>query len=295
MFPRSRLVTARWGIALLLSVGVALSAQQLPSEPQRQFGAGITGAFEGWFDNPDGGRTFLIGYMNRNTAQALDVPIGPNNRIEPGGPDMGQPTHFLPGRQWGVFSIAVPKAFTTADQRLTWTIVANGQTTSIPLRLHQDYTVSPFTDIAVKNTPPVVQLEEKGPSTQGPLARLDSASTRTTSLALPLSLPVWVADDARYASGTMAVPRKLPPPVEITWSKYRGPGTVSFDAEHPAVQTLAGGDVNQQFHGKAISTARFSEPGEYVLHLLVNDFSGEGGAGEVCCWTTSLLKVTVTP
>ena len=41
------------------------------------------------------------------------MPIGPNNRIEPGGPDMGQPTHFLPGRQSGMFIVTVPKEFTT--------------------------------------------------------------------------------------------------------------------------------------------------------------------------------------
>ena len=284
----------RCAIALVLAAGVALSAHQLPSEPQRQFGAGITGAFEGWFDHPGGGRLFLVGYLNRNTEQELDVPIGPNNRIEPGGPDMGQPTHFLPGRQWGVFIVAVPKDFTTADQRLTWTIIVNGQSTVIPLRLHPDYTVTPFSDVAVKNTPPLVRLEEKGPSLQGPVARLDTAPTRTASLASPLALPAWITDDAKYASGTMAIPRKLPPPVRLTWSKYRGPGAVSFEAVSPPVQTIAGGGVNVEFRGKAGTTARFSEPGEYVLHLLVNDFSGEGGSGEVCCWTNALLKVAVT-
>jgi hypothetical protein len=289
-----RRVAARCGMAGVLAASVALSAQQLPSEPQRQFGTGITGAFEGWFDSPGGARLFLIGYLNRNTEQELDVPIGPDNRIEPGGPDMGQPTHFLPGRQWGVFVIPVPKEFTSADQRFTWTIVANGQTTAIPLRLHPDYSVTPFSDVAVKNTPPLVRLEENGASIQGPVARLDTASSRTTSMSSPLTLPAWVTDDAKYASGTMAVPRKLPPPVQLTWSKYRGPGTVSFDAVSPPVQTIAGGGVNVEFRGKATATARFSEPGDYVLHLLVNDFSGEGGAGEVCCWTNVFLKVAVT-
>lgn len=271
-----------------------VGAQQLPSEPQRQFGSGITGAFEGWFDSPAGERLFLIGYLNRNMAQEIDVPIGSNNRIEPGGPDMGQPTHFLPGRQWGVFVIPVPKEFTTADQRFTWTIVANGQTTTIPLRLHPDYTVTPFSDVAVKNTPPLVRLEQNGAPLQGPVVRIEMAPTRTTSVSSPLSLPVWITDDARYASGTMAVPRNLPPPVHLTWSKYRGPGSVVFDAVSPPVQTLAGGAVNVEFRGTATTTARFSEPGDYVLHLLVNDFSGEGGAGEVCCWTNALLKVRVT-
>src|SRR5688572_14416921 len=87
--------------ALALVSEVALSAQApvLPYEPPRAFGGSITGAFEGWFDDPDGSHNFLVGYLNRNLKQAQDVPIGPDNRIEPGGPDMGQPTHFLPARK----------------------------------------------------------------------------------------------------------------------------------------------------------------------------------------------------
>src|SRR5258708_39552228 len=33
----------------------------------------------------------------------------------------------------------------------------------------------------------------------------------------------------------------------------------------------------------------------YVLQVTANDYSGEGGGGEVCCWTTTLVKVSVTP
>ena len=285
----------KWSAALATAAAVAAAAQQLPSEPQRQFGTGVTGAFEGWFENPDGSRTFLIGYLNRNTDQALDVPVGPNNRIEPGGPDMGQPAHFLPGRRWGVFSVTVPKEFTTADQRLTWTIVANGQTNSIPLRMHPDYNVSPFADAAGKNTPPVVRFEEREPGLQGPVSRLATAPSRKTTVGSPLPITVWVTDDARYTSGTMAVPRDLPPPVQLEWSKYRGPGTVTFDNHTPAMQTLEGGGVNVTYRGKGTAAARFSAPGDYVLHLLVSDFSGEGGAGEVCCWTNALVKVTIAP
>src|SRR6266852_260892 len=106
-----------------LAAGVIVSAGQLPIEPAKQFGAGITPAYEGWFDNPDGTHNFLAGYLNRNRALDVDVPIGPNNRIEPGGPDLGQPTHFLPGRQWGMFSVPAPKDFKPTDS-YTWTIVA---------------------------------------------------------------------------------------------------------------------------------------------------------------------------
>jgi hypothetical protein len=282
-------------VAAVIAGSVLVSAQQLPSEPQRQFGTSVTGAFEGWFANPDGSRSFLIGYFNRNNNQAVDIPIGPNNRIEPGGPDMGQPTHFLPGRHWGMFTVTVPADFTTPDQRLTWTIVANGQQTVIPLRLHPDYNVSPFTDLAVKNTPPILRFAEQGPGVQGPLAMLSTAQTRTARVSTALPISVWTEDDAKFASGTMALPKNLPPPVRIYWSMYRGPAAVTFDKDNPTTEVLAGGGLNVPFRGKATTTATFKEPGDYVLHVTANDYSGEGGSGEVCCWTTALVKVTVTP
>ena len=286
------LLGATAALALLCA---GLSAQQLPNEPRRQFGTSVTGAYEGWWENADGSRTFLVGYLNRNSSQPIDVPVGPNNRIEPGGPDMGQPAHFLPGRQWGMFTVTVPKEFTGADQRLTWTIAANGQPTSIPLRLHPDYNITPFSDVAIKNTPPSIRLAENGPVTKGPLALLASAPERTVAKGAPLTLSLWADDDGKFANDTMAPPSKLPSPVELVWSKYRGPGSVTFDKLPPVFEVLAGGPINVPFRGKATVTARFSEPGDYVLHVTANDFSGEGGSGELCCWSTALVKVRVTP
>jgi hypothetical protein len=116
----SVMLTAGW-IAIVRGQG----ASGLPIEPVKESGQSVTGAFEGWYQNSDGSYTLLVGYFNRNAKQSLDIPIGPNNRIEPGGPDLGQPTHFQPRRQWGVFTIVVPKGF--GKNRLTWTIVANGR------------------------------------------------------------------------------------------------------------------------------------------------------------------------
>jgi hypothetical protein len=277
----------------MLAAGALALGQQLP-EPRKQFGASVTGAFEGWFTNADGSRGFLVGYYNRNSRQALDVPIGPDNRIEPGGPDMGQPTHFLPGRQYGMFVVPVPKTF-GADDRLTWTIVANGQSTSIPLRLHPDYSIEPFSEVAVGNTPPAIRFEERGPSVQGPIARLAASSTaRTASMLSPLALILWAADDMKYTSGTGAPITTARPPVVVTWSKYRGKGDVVFDKARPAVEKLAdaGGAA---FSGKATAGATFSAPGEYVLHVIANDYSGDGGGGFICCWTTAMMKVSVSP
>ena len=70
---------------------------------------------------------------------------------------------------------------------------------------------------------------------------------------------------------------------------------MTFDKRSPQCEKIAGGGVNEPFRGRATVTAKFSEPGEYVLHLTANDYSGAGGGGEVCCWTTAMVKVTVTP
>src|SRR5262245_66414614 len=71
------------------------------SNSVRERGSSVTGAFEGWYYNKDGSISLLLGYFNRNTKQEFDIQPGPNNRIEPGGPDQGQPTHFATGRNWG--------------------------------------------------------------------------------------------------------------------------------------------------------------------------------------------------
>lgn len=282
----------RLAVAGFLAASVLLPGQTLPA-PRKQFGSSVTGAFEGWYDEK-GSSGFLVGYYNRNTQEELDVPVGPNNRIEPGGPDMGQPAHFLPSRKFGMFAIPIPKGF-TAESKLTWTITANGITTTIPLRLHPDYLISPFSEIAVNNTPPVIRFEENGASLQGPVAMLTSAAVRTTSLSAGLDLTIWVSDDMKYTSGTSAPLTTPRPPVTLLWSKYRGPGAVTFDKPRPTVEAITPNNAGAAFSGKATVKVRFSEPGDYVLHVTANDYSGDGGGGFQCCWTTGLVKVSVKP
>jgi len=282
--------------AALMGGGVLLLGQTEPTsipQPRKQFGTGVTGAFEGWFtsETDKDSRGFLVGYFNRNTQQELDVPIGPNNRIEPGGPDMGQPTHFLPGRKYGMFVIPVPKDFKPED-KYTWTIVANGQSNTIPLRLNPDYVISPFSEIAVGNTPPVIRFEPNGTPVQGPIAMLAHATVRTTSLSTPLQLTLWITDDMKYTNGTSSPLTGDRPPVTLLWSKYRGPGTVKFDKANPKAEGTA--SAGQGFSGKATTNVTFTEAGDYVLQVTVNDYSGDGGGGFQCCWTTSLVKVSVT-
>lgn len=267
--------------------GAVLWPQQLPFEPAHNFGQSITGAFEGWFPNQDGSFSILLGYYNRNEKQELDIPTGPANRIEPGGPDQGQPTHFLPGRQWGVFTIRVPKDF--GDKSMTWTLTANGQTTVIPLNLKTLWEVEPFRE-ASGNQPPFIGFSENGKWVQGPAGQ---STTMTTTLPEPLHLTVWVADDA---NAPLAGARPSSPAVAVSWSKFRGPGTVTFSNARPPVEKADfQAPPSAKFTGKSETSAAFSEPGEYILRVVANDWSGDGGRGFQCCWSNAQVKVTVKP
>jgi hypothetical protein len=109
-----------------------------------------------------------------------------------------------------------------------------------------------------------------------------------------MTLTLWATDDMKYTSGTSAPLSRPRPPVIVTWSKYRGPGDVVFETATPAVDALSAART-APFSGKATTSVKFSEPGEYVLHVTANDYSGEGGGGFVCCWTTAMVKVSVSP
>ena len=270
---------------IVMAASAVIRGQQLPVEPPHDSGQSITGAFEGWFPNSDGTFSILFGYFNRNFTQELDIAIGPENRIEPGGPDQGQPTHFLTRRQWGVFTVTVPKDF--GARKLTWTLVANGKTTQIPAGLDTLWELSPFKD-ATNNAPPFIGFSQTGPFVQGPRGQSTAISA---AVQVPVPLNLWVADDANVIPGAT---RPKTPAVALSWSKFRGPGAVTFGSDKPAIEPA---DVKAPgvvaFSGKASTTATFSEPGEYVLRVVANDWSGDGGRGFQCCWSNAQVKVSV--
>ena len=306
----------------LSAIGQGQAPQNLPLSPTiRPTGQSVTPAFEGWFENKDGTFTLLVGYFNRNEKEELFIPVGPNNRIEPGGPDMGQPTHFFPRRQWGVFTIKVPKDFGT--KKLTWTIVANGLTNTITLHLNPKWIVEPWYAAGSGNTPPVLRFNPEGPEFSGPPTTV--AASYTASVGKALDLTVWASDkgptlnlqdpdEARARRGRGAPPGRgtgpgpgTPgagpgggrpggaggdegpggsPPLSVSWNLHRGPAKVTFSNARPSVSGEG---------GKAITSVVFSKPGEYILRAQANDSSGEGGGGFQCCWTNTHIKVTVTP
>lgn len=284
-------------------------------------------AVEGWGPLKDGQNAIQVGYYNRNRDQVIDVPIGPNNRIEPGGPDMGQPTHFENGRHYGVFSIPVPKDF--GNKKLTWTLVTNGQTTQIQLGLVGPYWIDYYKNAAKGNTPPVIKFAENGPEFSGPV--LGTPLSLNATVGQPLPLTLWAKDRpdtydpeadlpadqrtrdrdnaARAARGRGAAAPNFDvsaaagrggggrgfgrggeqPDITVNWKVHRGASPVKFADE--AIRLNLNGDFDKFMEAK--TTATFSTAGEYVLRAQVNDKSGDGGGGEQCCWTNALVKVSV--
>jgi hypothetical protein len=257
----------------------AAAPQPLPLGPSRERGASITPAFEGWYQNADGTYTLLVGYFNRNRNEAMDIPVGPGNRIEPGPADQGQPTHFQTGRQWGVFAIKVPKDFGT--KTLTWYVTANGETQSIPLSLKNGYTIEPFEEKGMLNRPP--EFTFGGKKFTGPPTEV--AATLTGTVGQPVSISFTFTEPKEQKKGSERSAGRGGAGVgSVSFHKFRGPGAIKFDPARISVKE----------QGETVTTsATFAVPGEYLLRVQGNDESGEGGGGFQCCWTNTYVKAII--
>jgi hypothetical protein len=299
-------------------------------EPLGTTGEAVYPAFEGWGPTKDGSNVLLVGYFNRNK-EALDIPIGPDNRIEPGGPDYGQPTHFHSGREWGVFAIPVPKDFGT--KKLTWTLTANGHTSTVQFWMNPPYWIDFYKNYANGNEPPRIKFSPAGTELIGP-PKEKFVQTLEATVGKPVELTAWVADQpptivfestppggagaARETRKPAAAPEPLPAVIGnrvITNTAAGAPtGGASITARSnnrgayrvlwrkfrgPGEVKVAddviplenGGDAKKFVEAK--TTATFSAPGTYWLRAQVNDSSGDGGGGDQCCWTTAHVVVNV--
>jgi hypothetical protein len=319
MKRRAAVALAVIAVAGAMAVQAQQARQPLPLEPLGASGEAIFPAFEGWGPHKDGSIVLLLGYYNRNRTGSTDIPIGPNNRIEPGGPDYGQPTHFEPSRQHGVFAIRVPKDF--GSRRLTWTIVANGQTSAVSFWTNPPYWIDFFEHAASGNQPPVIKFAPEGPTLTGP--PLGIAQTVSATVGQPVTLRLWASDspvirkgaEAELAAIRAGGNRNPPPPVAIvggqvigggggarggreegpppditvTWKKHRAPGGVTFAPGQIPLHTKG----DPKLFVEATTSATFDARGEYVLRAQINDESGDGGGGDQCCWTTAHVRITV--
>ena len=289
---------------IIASVGEAqIPRAPHPLEPTGDKGEAIWPAYESWSRNEDGTVTLMLGYMNRND-EALDIPVGADNSMGPGNPDKGQPTHFLPGRHIGVFSMRVPEA--EAERRLTWTVQVNNQPTEIAFTTVPAYFASPLLDQSNGNTPPTLRLGSSGEELAGPIPEVAANYTTTVGEALTLlasasdnPLAGEVESRAGDADDDDDTPRRgrRRAPVSVTWKKFRGPGEVIFEAEG----VDAGPELTHSFEeltgGETMTAVTFSEPGQYRLMVIANDSSITAGEGSTrqCCWTSARVDVTVGP
>jgi hypothetical protein len=156
------------GILLLQALGLHTANAQMRFTYTK--GQSVWPAYEGWEPNQDGSYTMYFGYMNTNWEEQFDVPVGPDNRFDPGGPDQGQPTHFYPRRNPFLFTIQVPKDF--GDKELVWTLTTNGRTQKAYASLKSDYQIDAqvmstevggdngsLSDALRTNIPPELQIE----------------------------------------------------------------------------------------------------------------------------------------
>ena len=236
--------------------------------PQTKFSSGqdVQPSYDGWLRNADGTFTMVFGYLNRNYKEELSIPAGPDNKLEPGNPDQGQPTYFLPRRQAFIFKVHVPKDW-GEQKELVWTITANGRT-----------------EKAFGQLTPEEEITERIIMTRGGLTSgeddpnqppsITIAPTGTASVGNPFMLIANVTDDglpkprvvsaqrvtasSGQSNGSGARPAGR---LTVTWAEYRGPAKVGFESAGPI-------PVNE---GEASTNARFARPGIYVLRATAND------------------------
>lgn len=256
---------------------VALAWLLTSALPSAQFEKTLSTTYDGWTKRPDGNFELVFGYMNRNSAD-VDIPLGAANQLEPAPQDHGQPTHFLPGRQRDAFRITVPAGF---KGKFIWTLTYAGLTQLATGSLDQNYSL----DVGDPEPPTV-----KG---GGDLTvRLADAAALTPVVGAPLVPPAPPANSEvvpRRAAGTR---------ISVWWSKFRGPGDVTFGQGDRPAPNAPGPSGRENPMGTfrltcasppeatcGATTARFGAPGTYWLRVVAAERSA----------SNSLVKVVVSP
>ncbi|MYH30984.1 MAG: hypothetical protein F4137_19550 [Acidobacteria bacterium] len=274
-------VLAAGMLVVLFATPFAADAQSRDAPIPYDVGQSASPSFEGWYPNDDGSFSLSFGYFNRNYEQTLDIPIGPANHFTAGPEDRGQPTHLLPRRHTGVFTVVVPADF--GDRTLTWSLTAGGETFAVPGHLRPEWRIDALEEVTSGNRPPELSFDADEGETrvgQGPGGVRQSL---TAAVGAPLTLAIRVRDDRVQKQSLQGRPTRM----GLVWSKYRGPGTVEI--ADPAPEIPAG--------GLTTTSVTFGEPGDYVLRALAWDDSGGQGAimagGFQCCWTNAYVDVRV--
>ena len=234
-------------VVVMLALGAPVAAQQTFATGQN-----IAPAYEGWEQNDDGSFNLIFGYMNRNWEQVFDIPVGPDNTLEPGGPDLGQPTHFQPRRNRFVFRVRVPADF--GDKEVVWTLTSNGRTERAYGTLKADYFIDDLVVQANYGAAGAAGTTPELPSNRPPALLVGGGATRTVSVGHPVTLTAVVTDDGKprarplqraLASRPGSITTDSATGLRFSWSVYRGTGeSVRFEPPQIKVweDTRPGGD-----------------------------------------------------
>ena len=179
-----------FAVACVASMRLAAGAQSLTYTK----GQNVAPAYEGWEQDADGSKFFVFGYMNRNWVEELDLPPGPDNSFAPGGPDLGQPTHFLPRRNRFVFKVPVPKTFSEKDEMI-WTLTSHGVTEKAWATLRPDYLLD---DVVKASETGALGAGTSSPEVRAnkpPVVRIEGSKTLAAKVGAPLTLTTIVTDD----------------------------------------------------------------------------------------------------
>lgn len=299
--------------------------RRLPLGPNRPRGEAVTPFMEGWYANPDGTYTISFGYFNLNTEETIEIPLGPNNSIEPAEFGGMQPTYFpAPTRggaggaerrvagydrhERGVFTVTVPADFADGQKSLVWTLRVHGETHTLKASIGSTALQLDYGPRAMGSVPPLLAFAADGPRGQHPTG-ITLERTLTASVGTPLEMTVWVSDPSERSKELLgALYEEVP--VRLTWFKHQGPvgGEVAFERVGEPWQMPAGGGEETQVDltpyqdrvapsgGQSTMRATFGAPGAYVLRVRADNWTGshDSSAGNQCCWTNGYVKVTVT-
>ena len=274
-------------LGLLAVVAVVTSIAPVQGQAQRS-DKNVALAYEGWSQNQDGSYDLWFGYFNRSWSQEYDVPIGPDNNIEPGGLDRGQPAHFFPRRNQYVFSVRVPADF--GDSEVVWTLKTDGVTEKAYATLHHLYLVDDGVMTANLGGCGAFGFCPEAVGNKAPELRIENERVLRTRVAEPVALSAVATDDGKLANRPMSVflvgrDQFLPNSaggLRFSWYHYRGPGQVTFDPTQTDVwedrrdggnSPWSAGYANPPIppDNRWTAQARFSEPGAYVIRALAHD------------------------
>src|SRR5262249_7134842 len=148
-----------------------------------------------WMPNADGSYELVFGYLNRDWDEELTIPVGPNNTIDPGGPDLGQPTHFFPRRNRFVFKVHVPKEFGTKE--IVWSLTSRGRTEKAYATLKNDYVLDETVIMSNIGAGGALSITPDMVGNKAPILTFEGPKNRTARVGEPVSLEAVATDDGK--------------------------------------------------------------------------------------------------